>query len=167
MRPGSDHLFDVVDGPDGNETHIRPNQVFAISLPHRLLEGDAARRLLEATGGLLVTSLGLRSLAPQDPDYHGTYLGDRHDRDAAYHQGTVWTWLIGAWLEAHLRVFGDAAAVRAALAPFEEHLRDAGLGSVSEILDGDAPHAPRGCIAQAWGVAELLRVWRMVEEGSP
>jgi predicted glycogen debranching enzyme len=166
VQPDSDHLFDVVDGPEGNETHIRPNQVFAISLPHPLLEGVAARRLLEATAGLLVTSLGLRSLAPTDPAYHGTYLGDRYERDAAYHQGTVWTWLIGAWVQAHLRVFGDLDAARTALAPFEEHLRDAGLGSVSEILDGDAPHEPRGCIAQAWGVAEVLRAWRIIDERS-
>ena len=166
VQPDSDHLVDVVDGPAGDETHIRPNQLFAISLPHPLLAGPAARRLLEATGRVLVTGFGLRSLAPTDPDYHGTYLGDRYERDGAYHQGTVWTWLIGPWVEANLRVFGDLDAASSALAPFEEHLRDAGLGSISEILDGDAPHLPRGCIAQAWGVAELLRVWRMVDERS-
>ena len=166
VQPGSDHLVDVVDGPDGDETHVRPNQVFAISLPFPLLEGDAARRVLDATGRSLVTGLGLRSLAPGDPDYHGRYLGDRYERDAAYHQGTVWTWLIGAWIEAHLRVHGDVAAARAALVPLETHLREAGLGSVSEIVDGDAPHAPRGCIAQAWGVAEVLRAWRMLDEAA-
>ncbi len=163
VRPGSDHLVDVLDGPDGDETSLRPNQVFAISLPYPLLEGEAAARVLESTERSLLTSLGLRSLAPSDPAYRGDYGGDRYRRDSAYHQGTVWTWLIGAYVEAHLRVRGDVAAAGAILAPFEDHLRDAGLGSVSEILDGDPPHTPRGCIAQAWGVAEVLRAWRAVD----
>ena len=167
VRDGHDELFDVVDGPDGDETHVRPNQVFAIALLHPLLDGPDAEGVLRSTERLLRTPLGLRSLAPVDPDYHGTYLGDRFERDAAYHQGTVWTWLIGPFVEAHLRLHGDVGAARALLAPFAEHLREAGLGSVSEILDGDPPHAPRGCIAQAWGVAEVLRAWRLIDAAAP
>ena len=96
------------------------------------------------------------------PAYRGDYGGDQRQRDGAYHQGPVWTWLLGAYAEAHFRVHGDPAAARSLLAPFEDHLRDAGLGSISEILEGDPPHQPRGCIAQAWGVAEVLRAWRLV-----
>jgi predicted glycogen debranching enzyme len=166
VRPGSDHLVDVLEGPAGDETSLRPNQVFAISLPYPLLDGEAAARVLESTECWLLTSLGLRSLAPSDPAYRGDYGGDRYRRDSAYHQGTVWTWLIGAYLEAHLRVRGDVAAAQAILAPFQDHLRDAGLGTVSEILDGDPPHTPRGCIAQAWGVAEVLRAWRAVDDAA-
>ena len=123
--------------------------------------------MLRSTERQLLTPLGLRSLAPDDPEYHGTYLGDRFERDAAYHQGTAWTWLIGPFVEAHLRLHGDVAAARALLAPFAAHLHEAGLGSVSEILDGDPPHTPRGCIAQAWGVAEVLRAWRLIDAAGP
>jgi glycogen debranching enzyme len=158
-----DHLADVVDGPEGDDWRLRPNQVFAISLPHPLLEGDAARRVLDAVGQSLATRYGLRTLPPTDPDYRGDYGGDGRKRDSGYHQGPVWTWLAGAYVEAHLRVHGDPAAARSLLEPFEDHLRDAGLGTISEILEGDPPHEPRGCIAQAWGVAEVLRAWRTVE----
>jgi predicted glycogen debranching enzyme len=162
--PGQDHLADVVDGPGGDETELRPNQVFAISLPYPLLDGEDAARVLRSTGRWLLTSHGLRSLSPADPAYQGDYRGDRRRRDGAYHQGPVWSWLIGAYVEAHLRVHADPVAARSLLAPFEDHLRDAGLGSVSEILEGDPPHLPRGCIAQAWGVAEVLRAWRLIDE---
>ncbi len=163
VSAGEDHLADIVDGPDGDDRRLRPNQVFAISLAHPLLEGDAAARVLGSIGRWLATSYGLRTLSPTDPDYRGDYGGDQRQRDSGYHQGPVWTWLAGAYVEAHLRVHGDAAAARSLLAPFEDHLRDAGLGSISEILEGDPPHAPRGCIAQAWGVAEVHRAWRLVE----
>ncbi len=158
-----DYLTDVVDGPDGDDHRLRPNQIFAISLPHPLLEGEAAARVLAAVGRELATSYGLRTLATTDPDYQGDYGGDRVQRDSTYHQGPVWTWLAGPYIEAHLRIHGDVSAARSLLGPFEDHLRDAGLGSVSEILEGDPPHLPRGCIAQAWGVGEVLRAWRLVE----
>ena len=163
-RAGDDHLADVVDGPDGDDRRLRPNQIFAISLPHPLLDGDAARRVLDSVERSLATGYGLRTLPPTDPDYRGDYGGDQHQRDSGYHQGPVWTWLAGAYVEAHLRVHGDDAAARALLAPFEDHLHDAGLGTISEILEGDPPYEPRGCIAQAWGVAEVLRAWRRVDE---
>jgi predicted glycogen debranching enzyme len=166
VAAAEDHLADVVDGPDGDDRRFRPNQIFAISLPHPLLEGEVAARVLSAVGRALATSCGLRTLVPTDPDYRRDYGGDQVQRDSGYHQGPVWTWLAGAYVEAHLRVHGDSAAARSLVAPFEDHLRDAGLGSISEILEGDPPHAPRGCIAQAWGVGEVLRAWRLVAGSS-
>jgi predicted glycogen debranching enzyme len=164
--PDDDHLADVVDGPDGDDLRLRPNQIFAIALPHPLIDGQEAGRVLDSTGRWLFTSLGLRSLSPEDPAYRGDYGGDPYRRDSGYHQGPVWTWLIGAYVEAHLRLRGDVAAARTILAPFADHLLDAGLGSVSEILDGDPPHTPRGCVAQAWGVAEVLRAWRLLDDAA-
>ncbi len=119
---------------------LRPNQIFAVSLPFPLLDGDDAddgRRAPSAAS--LLTPYGLRSLSPDDPAYRGDYGGDQFRRDGAYHQGPVWTWLIGAYVEAHARVHGDRAAALDLLRPFAHHLRDAGLGSISEILEGDAP----------------------------
>jgi predicted glycogen debranching enzyme len=159
-----EHLADVVDGPAGDDWTLRPNQIFAVSLPFVLLEGDAARRVVDSTARALLTSYGLRSLDPDHQDYCGTYIGTPVERDSVYHQGPVWTWPIGAYAEAHLRVYGDRSAALALLRPFEQHLRDACLGSVSEILEGDPPHLPRGAMAQAWGVAEALRVWRILED---
>jgi predicted glycogen debranching enzyme len=164
-RPDAQHLADVVDGPSGDELALRPNQIFALSLPYPVLEGAQAAAVLDAVGRALLTGLGLRSLSPDDPAYHGSYTGDQVQRDGAYHQGPVWSWLIGAYVEAHFRLHRDAPAALALLQPFAHHLFDAGLGSVSEILEGDAPHLPRGCIAQAWGVAEVLRVWRLLDCG--
>jgi predicted glycogen debranching enzyme len=166
VRPDLDHLADVVDGPDGDDWSPRPNQIFALSLPYPLIGGETAARVLSAVGRSLLTTYGLRSLSPDDPAYQGTYGGDQLRRDAAYHQGPVWPWLIGAYVEAHLRIHGDRAAARDLLRPFGHHLRDAGLGSISEILEGDPPHLPRGCVAQAWSAAEVVRVWRLVEGGS-
>lgn len=160
VRPGRDALADVVDGPDDDDLTVRPNQIFAVSLPHPLLEGEAAARVVRAVGRALLTTYGLRSLASDAPGYRGTYDGDPVSRDHAYHEGTVWAWLLGPYAEAYHRVTGDAAGALALLRSFEHHLRDAGLGTISEIFDGDPPHRPRGCIAQAWSVAEVLRVWR-------
>ncbi len=160
LRTDSPHLFDVVDGPDGDDRSVRPNQVFAVSLPYPLLDGVAAAGVVDAAGRDLLTSGGLRSLAPSEPAYRGAYGGDQTQRDGAYHQGTVWCWLLGPYAEAHYRVYRDAQAALALLRPLEDHLRDAGLGTISEIMDGDPPHKPRGCIAQAWSVAETLRVWQ-------
>jgi predicted glycogen debranching enzyme len=158
--PERGYLRDVVDGPDGDDASLRPNQLLAISLPHPLIGGDEARRVVVAVRDALAVPLGLRSLAPSDPRYRPHYQGDRRFRDAGYHQGTVWTWLIGAYAEATVRVTGDRADGLAILRPFESHLREGGLGSVSEILEPEPPFEPRGCPFQAWGVAEVLRAWR-------
>ena len=161
-------LADVVDGPNGDDWTLRPNQIFAVSLPFPLLEGADAAGVVDIVGRALLTSYGLRSLSPDDPAYRGVYEGNQYQRDTAYHQGPVWTWLMGAYAEAHYRVYHDPAAALALLRPFEDHLCDAGLGTISEILDGDPPHPPRGCIAQAWGVAEVLRMWRrLARESQP
>lgn len=119
--------------------------------------------VVDAVGSALLTSYGLRSLNPDHIAYRGDYGGDAFRRDSGYHQGPVWTWLIGAYVEAHYRIYGDREAALALMPPFENHLRDACLGSVSEILEGDPPHLPRGAVAQAWGVAEVLRVWRQLD----
>lgn len=156
-----------VAGDGGNDTSLRPNQVFAISLHHPLLTGERARRVLAAVERDLLTPVGLRTLSPHDPHYSGACDGDVWSRDSAYHQGTVWPWLIGAFFEAKLRVADSQPAVLAEidawLNAFSAHLREAGLGQVSEIFDGDAPHTPRGCIAQAWSVSEVLRLATIVE----
>ncbi|GAC1430176.1 MAG: hypothetical protein NVSMB65_03640 [Chloroflexota bacterium] len=161
-RPGEQSLLDVVDGPDGDDAAVRPNQILAVSLPYALLDGAAAAGVVSAVGRALLTTYGLRSLSPADPSYQGRYGGDQRRRDGAYHQGTAWAWLMGAYAEAHFRVHGDVDAAQSLLAPFGDHLTDAGLGTISEIFDGDAPHQPRGCIAQAWSVADVLRVWRLL-----
>jgi predicted glycogen debranching enzyme len=158
------YLADVVDGPNGDELHLRPNQIFSVSLPYALLDGPIAASVVDHVGRALLTGLGLRSLSPDDPAYRGDYSGDAVRRDGSYHQGPVWTWLLGAYAEAHFRVYGDRAQALALLQPMEHHLRDTCLGSVSEILEGDAPHRAVGCIAQAWGVAETLRVLRLLSE---
>jgi len=163
LRAGTAHLADVVDGPAGDDWSLRPNQVFAVSLPEPLLDGDAARDVVESCARSLLTSFGLRSLGPRELAYTGTYEGGPAERDAAYHQGTVWAWLLGPFIDAHLRVYGDAVAARRLLDPFIDHLGEAGLGSISEIFDGDPPHVARGCIAQAWSVAEVLRIWQKLE----
>ncbi len=152
-------LFDVIDGENGDDPSVRPNQVFAISLKHPVLRRELWEKVLRKVEVELVTPVGLRSLAPSDPEYQATYDGDLRSRDAAYHQGTVWAWLIGHFIDAHVKTFGDAKAARHWLLGLEQHLGVAGLGSVSEVFDATEPYRPRGCIAQAWSVAELLRVW--------
>ncbi len=156
-------LADVVDGPNGDDFTLRPSQIFAIALPFPLLEGADAAAVVDVVGRALFTSYGLRSLSPDNPAYRGHYSGNQYERDTSYHQGPVWTWLQGAYAEAHYRVYHDPHTALELLKPFEDHLRDAGLGSISEILEGDPPHPPRGCIAQAWSVAEVLRLWRELE----
>jgi len=154
-------LYDVVDG-DARDASMRPNQIFAVSLHGALLPVEKARRVIETVERELLTPYGLRSLAPSDPNYRGRYEGDATSRDGAYHQGTVWSWLIGPFVTAYTKAFGDAPDVREKIArwllPFQQHLSEAGLNQISEIFDGDPPHTPAGCIAQAWSVAELLRV---------
>jgi predicted glycogen debranching enzyme len=158
------YLYDVIDGPAGDDPALRPNQLLAVSLPYgleNLITQERARQVVDTCAAHLLTSYGLRSLSPTDPYYQGRYGGDRWQRDGAYHQGTVWAWLIGPFVEAHYKVYGDAGTARGFLQPFAQHLGDHGLGSISEIFDGDPPHTPRGCIAQAWSVAEVLRVWML------
>ncbi len=161
------YCYDVIDGPDGDDASLRPNQLFAVSLPLAatgnghppLLSPRQQRQVVDACGQALLTSYGLRSLSANYPHYHGHYGGDQLARDGAYHQGTTWGWLLGAFAIAHMRVYGDAAAARSILSPMADHLSNHGLGSLSEIFDGDPPFNPRGCIAQAWTVAEILRAW--------
>ncbi len=157
------YCFDVIDGPGGNDSSLRPNQLFAVSLPHSPLDAERQRAVVDVCARHLLTSHGLRSLAPNHPDYAGRYGGDAYHRDAAYHQGAVWGWLIGPFVSAHLRVYGDPELAWSYLQPLARHLADHGLGSIGEIFDGDAPFTPRGCIAQAWSVAEVLRVLREIE----
>jgi len=160
------YCHDVLDTPGGGpDSSLRPNQLLAVSLPHSPLTAEQQRSVVDACARHLLTAHGLRSLSPDDKAYIGQYGGDRRKRDGAYHQGTVWGWLIGPFIAAHLRVYGDAAEARSYLTPLLQHLVDHGVGSISEIFEGDAPFEPRGCIAQAWSVAEALRAWRMTESG--
>ncbi|MDZ7801143.1 MAG: amylo-alpha-1,6-glucosidase [Trueperaceae bacterium] len=158
------HLMDVLDGPTGNDPSLRPNQILAVSLPASAFGVGRQRAIVDACERSLLTSHGLRSLAPEHPDYHGHYGGDASARDGAYHQGTAWGWLLGPFALAHERVHGDARVARSFLEPFRDHLRAHGVGSIAEIFDGDAPHGPRGCPAQAWSVAETLRAWTELAE---
>jgi predicted glycogen debranching enzyme len=152
------YLYDVVDGENGNDTACRPNQVFAISLEHPVLDAERWPQVMSVVHDRLLTPYGLRTLDPRHPDFRATYTGDLRSRDAAYHQGTVWVWLIGAYIDAWLRVHpADRAAVRQLIRGFGPALSDACVGSLSEIYDAEAPYVPRGCIAQAWSVAEVLR----------
>ncbi len=152
--------YDVIDGPSGADASLRPNQLLAVSLSHSPLQRAQQQAVVDVCARHLLTSHGLRSLAPSDPAYVGHYGGDRRQRDTAYHQGTVWAWLIGPFVTAHLRVYGDPTQARSFLNPLIQELETHCVGSVSEIFDGDPPFAPRGAIAQAWSVAELLRAWR-------
>ncbi len=155
---GKRHLYDVVDGEAGDDATFRPNQIFAVSLDHPVLDEAHWAAVVGGVHDRLLTPLGLRSLAPGEPDYKPRYFGDLRARDAAYHQGTVWAWLIGPFIDAWLRVHpGDIATARGFLDAFETHIAEAGIGSISEIFDAEAPFTPRGCIAQAWSVAEVLR----------
>ncbi|MFL6244556.1 MAG: amylo-alpha-1,6-glucosidase [Thermoanaerobaculia bacterium] len=152
------YLYDVVDGEDGtDDPALRPNQIFSISLDHPVLERSRWERVIEVVRDELLTPVGLRSLARSHPDYKRTYEGDLRSRDAAYHQGTVWSWLIGPYVDAVLRVRGDVGGARRALDGLVAHLRENCIGFVSEVFDAERPFTPGGCVAQAWGVAELLR----------
>jgi predicted glycogen debranching enzyme len=155
------YLYDVIEGPDdaGPDRSLRPNQLLALALPHTVIDRARAASVLAACERELLTSYGLRTLSPGNPGYAARYSGDQRQRDGAYHQGTVWPWLVGAFARAHFSIHGDPAAAAAYLAPFEQHLADACIGQISEIFDAEAPHAPQGCFAQAWSVAEVLRAW--------
>jgi predicted glycogen debranching enzyme len=154
------YLYDVVDGETGDDPSCRPNQILAISLANPVLAAERWRPVFDVVRSRLLTPFGLRSLAPGHKDYQPQYYGDLRARDAAYHQGTVWAWLIGPMIDAWLRVLpGEPSAIRSALEAFDAHLSAAGMGTVNEIFDAEKPYTPRGCIAQAWSVAEVLRAW--------
>ena len=168
---GTGYLHDVVDvdhEPGKVDTSFRPNQIFAVGgLPVSLLDGKRARRVVDAVEQRLWTPLGLRSLAPREPGYRPRYEGGPLERDGAYHQGTVWPWLAGAFVDAWVRVRGATPEAKQEararfLAPCLEHLDAAGLGHVSEIADAELPHTPRGCPFQAWSVGELLRLREVI-----
>jgi predicted glycogen debranching enzyme len=161
------YLFDVIDGPGGDDPACRPNQLLSFSLRHPVLEAERWPLILDVVERKLLTPFGLRSLSPDHPDYKAVYFGDLRSRDAAYHQGTVWAWLIGPFIDAWLKVHpSDKAGARRFLESFSNHLNEACVGSISEIFDGSAPFKPRGCIAQAWSVAEVLRCWLLTHPGS-
>lgn len=153
-------LYDVVNEA-GSDSSIRPNQILALGLSNAVLEGHKAKRVVEKVWRELYTPYGLRTLSQDSPQYKGIYTGDVLSRDGAYHQGTVWTWLLGRFIKAYVRVNGNTDKARENamdfILPFVDHMRDGGIGSISEIFDGDNPHYPRGCFAQAWSVAEILR----------
>jgi len=158
----ANYCFDVIDGSEPCDSSLRPNQILAVSLPESPLTTEQQRAVVDACARHLLTSHGLRSLAPGYANYQGRYAGGPRERDAAYHQGTVWGWLLGPFVLAHLRVYNDPVRAASFLEPFANHMRCYGLGTAGEIFDGDAPFAPRGCIAQAWTVGELLRAWTAV-----
>jgi predicted glycogen debranching enzyme len=154
------YLYDVIDGEQGADASCRPNQVFAISLPHPVLDHQRWEPVMKVVHDRLLTPVGLRSLAPGASDYKARYYGDLRARDAAYHQGTVWAWLIGPFIDAWQKVHGaDRQEVRRLLSGFDLHLSEACVGSISEVFDAEEPYVPRGCVAQAWSVAEVLRCW--------
>ena len=156
--------FDVLDSPGiGDDSTMRPNQIFAVSLNAELLPAEQQKAVVDVCASQLLTPFGLRSLAPHEPGYTGVYSGGPRQRDAAYHQGTVWGWLLGPFALAHCRVYKDRVAARGFLEPLASSIDSYGLGTLAEIFDGDAPHHPRGCIAQAWTVGELLRAWKEIQ----
>ena len=164
------YCYDVLDTPDGNDDSLRPNQIFGVSLPAMgvgkwllpLLNNKQQKQVVDVISRHLLTSHGLRSLSPEHPDYVPTYGGNPLQRDGAYHQGTVWGWLIGHFLQAHLKVYEDPETCRSFLEPMAQHLTGGCVGNLSEIFDGDAPFVARGAFAQAWTVAEVLRGWFLV-----
>jgi glycogen debranching enzyme len=153
-------LYDVVNG-EMRDPAIRPNQIFTVSLFHKMLPQEKARSVVNVVERELLTPYGLRSLTRADPQYRGRFEGDPHSRDSAYHQGTVWPWLLGPFITAYLEVNGRSAKARQQaeqwLAEFRRFIEEDGLGQIPEVFDGDAPHRAGGCLAQAWSVAELLR----------
>jgi glycogen debranching enzyme len=166
------YLADVIDVNNSFGTAdlaFRPNQIFAVGgLPFAILDGEIPRRIVDAVEARLATPIGLRSLAPGEANYAPHYLGGSRERDAAYHQGTVWPWLMGPFVEAWVRVRGNTAKAKHQarerfLAPLLTHLDEAGLGHLPEIADGDAPHTPRGCPFQAWSVGEALRLQALLD----
>ena len=169
-NPARNCCFDVIDVPGGGmDASLRPNQVFAVSLPVSPLTPEQTKSVVDTLGRELLTSFGLRSLGPSEPGYVGRYAGWPRERDSAYHQGTVWAWLLGPYALAHYKVYGDRAAAQSFLEPLGRSIYSAGLGSISEIFGGDPPFPATGCFAQAWSVAETFRVWELLagQPGKP
>jgi predicted glycogen debranching enzyme len=161
--------FDVIDSPGfpgEKDSALRPNQIIAVSLPETALSPEQQRLVVDVCARELLTSFGLRSLGRNEAGYRGRYAGGPIERDEAYHQGTVWGWLLGPFVLAHLRAYGDPGDAMSFLEPMFDHIKSAGLGTASEIFDGDPPFAPNGCIAQAWTVGETLRAWRAIAAAS-
>jgi len=161
--PANGGLYDVLDGPDGDDAALRPNQILAVSLPFSPLSAETRQSVVKLCGKTLLTSNGLRSLASDQPSYTPHYRGGVKERDGAYHQGTVWAWLLGHYALAEFRVTQDVDKALSRLEPIRDHLFDAGLGTVSEIFDAKPPHSPRGAPAQAWSVACVLEAWWRLE----
>jgi predicted glycogen debranching enzyme len=164
VRADGEGLYDVIDGPNGDDASIRPNQIFAVSLPHSPLSSDDQARVVRICRRHLVTAYGLRSLAPGSPAYHPGYGGGVLERDGGYHQGPVWGWLLGPFSLAAYRVNGDAAAAQAVLEAMSDALEDQAVGTIGEIFDGDPPHHPRGAPVQAWSVACTLDAWLLLKQ---
>lgn len=159
------YLYDVIDEENGNDSSCRPNQLFAVSLPNPVLDEDKWEKVFKVVENKLLTPVGLRSLAPGHPDYKEKYFGNIRARDAAYHQGTVWGWLIGPYVDAYLKIYpGKKKHVLKLIKGFEPHLNEACVGSFSEIFDAEEPYTSRGCISQAWSIAEVLRCFKMAED---
>ncbi len=160
------YLADYVNDHEMRNMQIRPNMVIATSLPYTMLSKEQMKSILDIVNRVLVTPRGLRTLSPSDEGYCGIYCGDQEKRDSAYHQGTVWPWLVGPFCEGWLRVYGEGGAsrVRKLIMGFEETLTEAGISTISEIYDGDPPHTPRGAISQAWSVGEVLRIFELLEK---
>jgi glycogen debranching enzyme len=161
-----EYLYDVIDGETGvNDPACRPNQLLAISLKHPVLDPSRWERIVQVAEERLLTPVGLRSLAPGHPDYKSRYYGDLRSRDAAYHQGTVWGWLIGPFIDAWLKVHPhDRAGARRFVEGFHQQLDEGAIGTISEIFDAEPPYQQRGCIAQAWSVAEVLRAYQATKD---
>ena len=151
------YLYDVVNDNEKDDS-LRPNQLLAISLPFTLIDREKARSILKIITAKLYTVAGLRSLSPDDPSYASCYEGNAHKRDSCYHQGTVWSWLLGPYIDALAKLGSSRALLKNVIDNFVYHLNEGCIGSVSEVFDAEFPHHPKGCIAQAWGVAEILRV---------
>jgi predicted glycogen debranching enzyme len=166
-NPDAGCLYDVIDGPDGGrdahgrhvDGRVRPNQLFAVSLGANLLDPEVARAVVDTCAKELLTPVGLRSLSPRDPEYRPRYEGGPWQRDGAYHQGTVWSWLLGPFALAHYHTYDDAEQALAIISAIAPHIAEGCVGTISEIFDAEAPHVPRGCFAQAWSVAEVLRAY--------
>ena len=164
VRADGEGLYDVLDGPQGDDARVRPNQILTVSLPHSPLEPADQAAVVRVVGARLATSYGLRTLDPDDPAYVPCYTGDVHSRDAAYHQGPAWAWLLPHYALAVHRVTGDSVYAQSLLEPVADHLADAGLGTVSELFDAEPPHTPRGAPSQAWSVACTLDAWCRLEQ---
>jgi predicted glycogen debranching enzyme len=162
-NPARNCCFDVIDAPGaGADPALRPNQVFAVSLPVSPLTSRQRKSVVDTLGRELLTTFGLRSLGRSEPGFVGRFTGGPRERDSAYHQGTVWAWLLGPFALAHYKAYGDRAAAQSFLEPLGSSIYSAGLGSISEIFAGDAPFPPAGCFAQAWSVAEVVRAWEFL-----